>query len=67
MSQTRFINPQALGKPPGYTHVVEVTAPGRISITDVIVDASGVPRKKLLPYCTTSGVDAIVGRGPWKR
>jgi enamine deaminase RidA (YjgF/YER057c/UK114 family) len=30
MSQTRFINPQALGKPPGYTHVVEVTAPGRI-------------------------------------
>ena len=30
MSQTRFINPQTLGKPPGYTHVVEVTAPGRI-------------------------------------
>jgi len=30
MSQTRFINPQALGKPPGYTHVVEITAPGRI-------------------------------------
>jgi enamine deaminase RidA (YjgF/YER057c/UK114 family) len=30
MSQTRFINPPALGKPPGYTHVVEVTAPGRI-------------------------------------
>ena len=30
MSQTRFINPQALGRPPGYTHVVEVTAPGRI-------------------------------------
>jgi enamine deaminase RidA (YjgF/YER057c/UK114 family) len=30
MSQTRFINPQALGKPPGYTHVVEVSAPGRI-------------------------------------
>jgi enamine deaminase RidA (YjgF/YER057c/UK114 family) len=30
MSQTRFINPQALGKPPGYTHVVEVTAPARI-------------------------------------
>jgi enamine deaminase RidA (YjgF/YER057c/UK114 family) len=30
MSQTRFINPQALSRPPGYTHVVEVTAPGRI-------------------------------------
>jgi enamine deaminase RidA (YjgF/YER057c/UK114 family) len=30
MSQTRFINPQTLGKPPGYTHVVEATAPGRI-------------------------------------
>jgi enamine deaminase RidA (YjgF/YER057c/UK114 family) len=30
MSQTRFINPQTLGKPPGYTHVVEVTAPARI-------------------------------------
>ena len=30
MSQTRFINPRALGKPPGYTHVVEVTAPARL-------------------------------------
>jgi enamine deaminase RidA (YjgF/YER057c/UK114 family) len=30
MSQTRFINPPALRKPPGYTHVVEVTAPARI-------------------------------------
>src|SRR5262249_17969349 len=30
MSQTRFINPQALSRPPGYTHVVEGTAPGRI-------------------------------------
>ena len=30
MSQIRFINPQALGRPPGYTHVVEVTAPARI-------------------------------------
>jgi enamine deaminase RidA (YjgF/YER057c/UK114 family) len=30
MSQTRFINPQALSKPPGYTHVVEVTAPARL-------------------------------------
>jgi enamine deaminase RidA (YjgF/YER057c/UK114 family) len=29
-SQTRFINPPALGRPPGYTHVVEVTAPARI-------------------------------------
>lgn len=30
MSQTRFINPDALSKPPGYTHVVEATAPARI-------------------------------------
>ncbi|HEY6992398.1 MAG TPA: RidA family protein [Xanthobacteraceae bacterium] len=30
MSQTRFINPDALSKPPGYSHVVEATAPGRI-------------------------------------
>jgi 2-iminobutanoate/2-iminopropanoate deaminase len=30
VSQTRFINPPALRKPPGYTHVVEVTAPARI-------------------------------------
>lgn len=25
----RFLNPPALSKPPGYTHVVEVTGPGR--------------------------------------
>jgi enamine deaminase RidA (YjgF/YER057c/UK114 family) len=30
VSQTRFINPQGLSKPPGYTHVVEATAPGRL-------------------------------------
>ncbi|MCC6775333.1 MAG: RidA family protein [Hyphomicrobiales bacterium] len=30
MTKTRFINPDALGKPPGYTHVVEATTPGRI-------------------------------------
>ena len=30
MNQTRFINPRALGKPPGYSHVVEVTAPARL-------------------------------------
>ncbi len=30
MSQTRFINPEALSKPPGYTHVVEATAPARL-------------------------------------
>jgi enamine deaminase RidA (YjgF/YER057c/UK114 family) len=31
VSETRFINPEALGKaPPGYTHVVEATAPARI-------------------------------------
>jgi enamine deaminase RidA (YjgF/YER057c/UK114 family) len=26
----RFINPDTIAKPPGYTHVVEITAPGRI-------------------------------------
>jgi enamine deaminase RidA (YjgF/YER057c/UK114 family) len=30
VSQTRFINPQTLVKPPGYTHVVEATAPARL-------------------------------------
>jgi enamine deaminase RidA (YjgF/YER057c/UK114 family) len=30
VSQTRFINPQTLAKPAGYTHVVEATAPGRL-------------------------------------
>ena len=30
MSKTRFINPKTLSKPPGYTHVVEATAPARI-------------------------------------
>jgi len=30
MSNTRFINPPAISKPPGYTHVVEITGPGRI-------------------------------------
>lgn len=28
-SNLRFINPSTIGKPPGYTHVVEVTGPGR--------------------------------------
>jgi enamine deaminase RidA (YjgF/YER057c/UK114 family) len=26
----RFLNPKAMSKPPGYTHVVEATGPGRI-------------------------------------
>ena len=30
MTQTRFINPPGLSKPPGYTHVVEATAPARL-------------------------------------
>jgi enamine deaminase RidA (YjgF/YER057c/UK114 family) len=29
-SNVRFLNPPAMSKPPGYTHVVEVTAPGRL-------------------------------------
>src|ERR1700758_4834713 len=30
VNQIRFINPQALAKPPGYTHVVEASAPARL-------------------------------------
>ena len=30
MNEICFINPQALAKPPGYTHVVEATAPARL-------------------------------------
>jgi len=30
MTNVRFINPPAIAKPPGYTHVVEVTGPARI-------------------------------------
>src|ERR1044071_2945490 len=26
----RFINPETITKPPGYTHVVEITGPGRL-------------------------------------
>jgi enamine deaminase RidA (YjgF/YER057c/UK114 family) len=29
MSNVRFLNPEIVSKPPGYTHVVEVTGPGR--------------------------------------
>jgi enamine deaminase RidA (YjgF/YER057c/UK114 family) len=29
-SAIRFINPKTVAKPPGYTHVVETTGPGRI-------------------------------------
>jgi len=30
MSSMRFLNPKTISKPPGYTHVVEATGPGRI-------------------------------------
>jgi enamine deaminase RidA (YjgF/YER057c/UK114 family) len=30
MANTRFINPPTMSKPPGYTHVVEITGPGKI-------------------------------------
>jgi enamine deaminase RidA (YjgF/YER057c/UK114 family) len=30
VSKVRFINPDTLSKPPGYTHVVEATTPGRL-------------------------------------
>lgn len=29
-AQLRFLNPKSIFKPPGYTHVVEATGPGRI-------------------------------------
>ena len=29
MTSTRFINPPTISKPPGYTHVVEATGPGK--------------------------------------
>lgn len=29
-ASVRFLNPKTIAKPPGYTHVVEVTGPGRI-------------------------------------
>ena len=29
-ANVRFLNPRTISKPPGYTHVVEVTGPGRI-------------------------------------
>jgi enamine deaminase RidA (YjgF/YER057c/UK114 family) len=29
-ANVRFINPDTMSKPPGYTHVVEITGPGRI-------------------------------------
>jgi enamine deaminase RidA (YjgF/YER057c/UK114 family) len=29
-AQLRFLNPRTISKPPGYTHVVEATGPGRI-------------------------------------
>ena len=29
-AQLRFLNPKTISKPPGYTHVVEATGPGRI-------------------------------------
>ena len=31
-SQTRFLNPRTISKPPGYTHVVEVTGPGQLGM-----------------------------------
>jgi enamine deaminase RidA (YjgF/YER057c/UK114 family) len=30
MANIRFLNPETLSKPPGYSHVVEVTGPGRM-------------------------------------
>jgi enamine deaminase RidA (YjgF/YER057c/UK114 family) len=43
MANTRFINPTGMAKPPGYTHVVEVTGPARIVYIagQLGLDASG--------------------------
>jgi enamine deaminase RidA (YjgF/YER057c/UK114 family) len=43
MANTRFINPPAILKPPGYTQVVEVTGPGRTVYVagQLGLDASG--------------------------
>jgi enamine deaminase RidA (YjgF/YER057c/UK114 family) len=30
LTKVRYLNPEALSKPPGYSHVVEATGPGRI-------------------------------------
>lgn len=46
MSNVRFINPQALFAPPGYSHVVEVTGPGR---TVYIAGQVGVDRNGRMP------------------
>jgi enamine deaminase RidA (YjgF/YER057c/UK114 family) len=43
----RFINPPTISKPPGYTHVVEVTGPGR---TIYIAGQLGIdPAGKMAP------------------
>jgi hypothetical protein len=48
----RFINPKSISKPPGYTHVVEVTGPGRTIYTEVAAvrafNLSKEQRKRLL-------------------
>jgi enamine deaminase RidA (YjgF/YER057c/UK114 family) len=43
VSNVRFINPQTLSKQPGYTHVVEITGPGRLVYTagQLGLDAGG--------------------------
>jgi enamine deaminase RidA (YjgF/YER057c/UK114 family) len=42
MADIRFLNPDSLSKPPGYTHVVETTGPGR---TVWIAGQLGLDRK----------------------
>jgi enamine deaminase RidA (YjgF/YER057c/UK114 family) len=43
VSNVRFLNPQTLSKQPGYTHVVEITGPGRLVYTagQLGLDADG--------------------------
>ena len=42
----RYLNPQAVFKPPGYSHVVEVTGPGR---TIYIAGQVGADRDLKIP------------------
>jgi 2-iminobutanoate/2-iminopropanoate deaminase len=42
----RYLNPQAIFKPPGYSHVVEVSGPGR---TIYIAGQVGIDRDRKIP------------------
>ena len=67
MSDIRFINPDALQKPPGYTHVVEATAPARLVYIagQLGVDREGKRQQRLPP---AGGADLREPEEPrWRR